>query len=407
METIARLKNVIQNYAWGSHEAIARLLGQPTPSPQPQAELWMGAHPKAPSQVGINGRLEKLDGFIDAHPDKILGRKSVQTFGPRLPYLFKVLAAAEPLSIQAHPNAQQAAAGFERENKLAIPLDAPERNYRDDRHKPEILCAMTDFWALCGFRPVEQIRSYFEQVRSLGLQRAYRLLPASSHSGDLRLFFEALMTMPMVDKNKAITEMLAIVRTTGKHDPVFKWLNKLNAAYPVGVDKRTDIGIIAPLFLNLIRLTPGEAIFLPAGELHAYLKGVGIELMANSDNVLRGGLTPKHVDLPELTEVLSFKSRTAEPLPKKQLAPDETAFVTPANEFVLSVISLSRDATYTSPEKRGAEILLCTQGEAHLSDLTGRHSFDIAKGHSFLVPAAAGAYRIKGTATLFKAAVLV
>jgi len=299
MMQIAKLKNSIQEYAWGSYTAIPELLGEPSPAETPQAELWMGAHHKAPSEVIVGKRKIALPELIKEDPAAILGIKTAEKFNGSLPFLFKVLAMAEPLSIQAHPNLAQAIEGFAREKEQNIPIDGFKRNYRDANHKPEILCALTTCWALKGFRPIEQIVSIMAPLNITGIAPHVEALDRNPNEQGLRRFFASLLTLDPESKRMAVTEVLVhIHHNTGVTEAdcgsCRHWINKLNERYP------GDIGVLSPLFLNLVEVKPGEALFLRAGQLHAYLQGVGIELMANSDNVLRGGLTPKHIDVAEL-----------------------------------------------------------------------------------------------------------
>ena len=398
MKVISLLKNPIQEYAWGSLTAIPALLGR-EPSDKPQAELWMGAHPKAPSQIQINGIRVSLLEFIEKNPDDILGPAAAKRFNNKLPYLFKVLAAAKPLSIQAHPSKEQAVEGFERENGLQIPLNAPHRNYRDDNHKPELICALTPFWALNGFRKTSEIHSLLKKICPNGLEEALNILAGRPNSSGLRCFFEHLMKMKTDRKKRAIGEALVNAKDFAGTDPVSEWIIKLHNEYA------EDMGIFAPAFLNLICLEPGQAMFLPAGQLHAYLDGVGIELMANSDNVLRGGLTPKHVDVTELLKVLLFEETILNILIPEKASGCEGIYITRTEEFVLSVIIVKNDRVYEGRKNRSVEILLCTEGQGSVSDPGSGETLDITKGTSLIVPAAVEQYTIGGALTLYKAAV--
>ncbi len=399
MKTIGLLKNTIQEYAWGSYTAIPDLLGYDSPAASPQAELWMGAHPKAPSLVKCNDRWISLLELIEQNPEDILGKKVAEKFNSRLPYLFKVLAAARPLSIQAHPSRAQAKQGFERENRLQIPLDAGNRNYKDDNHKPECICALTPFWALNGFRKISEIVSLMEKACPQGLGGEIKELRNKPDSQGLKRFFQALMTMNRHQQKQIIDNSIKNVRKLAEENHVFKWMINLQHEYT------TDIGVFAPIFLNLICLEPGEAMFLPAGELHAYLDGVSIELMANSDNVLRGGLTPKHVDVPELLSVLNFKERKTHILSQKVINECENAYYSRAEEFILSVIEVKNHISYTSPANRSVEIVLCINGKATITDIEKESFIPIGGGASVIVPAAVNLYRIDGEATFYKASV--
>ncbi len=395
---IYRLENVVQPYAWGSKTAIADLLGQPGPTREPQAELWLGTHPKGPSKVIVDDDRIPLQQLIEGHPHDILGAYVAGRFGNILPYLFKVLAAARPLSIQAHPSKRQAEAGFSKENREKKELDAPDRNYRDDNHKPEIICALTPFWGLNGFRPVAVAADLLTPVCPMILKDALQDLKNAGADG-LKLFFTAMMTLRTDDRKTAVLSMMERAMPLAGRSPVYRWMVKLARAYPA------DMGILGPALLNLICLAPGQAMYLPAGQLHAYLDGVGIELMANSDNVLRGGLTPKHVDVPELLRVIRFVETTVEIINAERLRPAEFGYDCPAAEFFLSVIKTTKRQPFFSPSTRGVEMLLCTAGEGRLDDGDPSEPLSVKKGDSFLVPACLDTYTIRGDLTLYKATV--
>lgn len=398
MLTIGLMKNTVQHYAWGSTSAIQELLGQPRRDQDPAAELWMGAHPKAPSRVKYQERWFSLADLIHKHPQDILGKQVAEKFHNQLPYLFKVLAAAKPLSIQAHPELEQARKGFESENKKAIPLDAAHRNYKDPNHKPECICALSNFWALCGFRDIADILMLLGKICPVGLGKELQQLNSRKNSNGLKAFFTELMTMGYDQKEQVADEATRYAQRYQNADPAFQWTARLAAEYPV------DVGLLAPCFLNLIQLKPGQALFLPAGELHAYLEGTGIELMANSDNVLRGGLTPKHIDVPELLKVLNFTPRRIEILQPTPAKGVEKSYASFAEEFVLSVISITDDDDYQNSDVNSAEILLCIDGEANLKD-NSENGIQMKKGDSAVIAAATGSYSINGEAVFYKAAV--
>jgi mannose-6-phosphate isomerase len=399
MEKIGLLKNTIQEYAWGSRRAIPDLLGQRNPANKPQAELWMGAHPKAPSLVQYHGQWVSLLDLINKNPLEVLGKNAAKNFNNKLPYLFKVLAAAKPLSIQAHPNLQQAREGFERENAQRIPLDAPNRNYRDANHKPECICALTRFWALSRFRRISGILSYLKKVCPHGLDAEINNLKRQPTSDGLKRFYTALMSMNAKRQHQIITETLEQARRFEAEDPVFNWMLKIADDYP------NDIGVLAPILLNLVRLEPGQALFLDAGELHAYLEGLGIELMANSDNVLRGGLTPKHVDVSELLRILKFEDKDVTLLKPKESVANELLYPSPVEEFVLSAITLNKGALYQSSAHRSVEILICIRGIVTLTDYGSQTETQLQQGVSALIPAAVERYAVRGEGTCYKAAV--
>ena len=401
MRKIGLLKNSIQEYAWGSRTAIPGLLGQSVPADKPQAELWMGAHPKAPSQVLADGLWRSLPEVIQESPEETLGQKVAARFSNQLPFLFKVLAAAKPLSIQAHPNKEQAGQGFVRENELGIPLDAPHRNYRDDNHKPEIICALTPFWALNGFRKIEETLSLLEEARIPGLAEIVSFLRSHPNRAGLKKFFNHLMTTDSGKQRKIVEQAVNAAEKRTHEEPVWTWMIKLNEEYP------GDMGVLSPIFLNLFRLEPQQAMYLPAGELHGYLEGVGIELMANSDNVLRGGLTPKHIDVQELLAVLNFTDGDLNILSPENLTPGEAAYNTEAEEFVLSVLRIKKAAPFSSSRDRSVEMMMCTEGEVSVTDLRIGDITRLTRGISIIVPAAVEQYSIEGDGILYKAAVPV
>jgi mannose-6-phosphate isomerase len=401
MRKIGLLKNTIQEYAWGSRTAIPELLGRPVPAEKPQAELWMGAHPKAPSQVLSDGIWRSLPEVIQESPAETLGQEVAARFSNKLPFLFKVLAAARPLSIQAHPNKEQAEQGFARENELGVLLDAPRRNYRDDNHKPEIICALTPFFALNGFRKLEEALRLLEKIRVSGLAEIVSFLRSHPNRDGLKKFFNHLMTMDRGKQRKIVEQAVNSAEQQTNEEPVWTWMIKLNEEYP------GDMGVLSPLFLNLVRLKPQQAMYLPAGELHGYLEGVGIELMANSDNVLRGGLTPKHIDVQELLTVLNFTDGDLNILGPENLAFGEAIYSTEAEEFALSVMRLNKGAPFSSPRNRSVEIMICTEGEVSVTDLSAGDITRLTRGMSIIVPAAVEQYRIEGEATLYKATVPV
>ena len=395
---IAVLKNTVQNYAWGSFSAIPQLLGEPAHPGRPQAELWMGAHPKAPSLVDSGGTWEPLSKRIAQDPISVLGEKTAARFKNQLPFLFKVLAAAKPLSIQAHPHKAQAVEGFDRENRLGIPLNASNRNYRDKNHKPEIICALSSFWALSGFRPATEFLPLTEELSFTPLTKELAQLKAHPGAQGLRAFFSALLSLEYSAKAQVMAETIAWAKSR-ENDAVAHWIVSLHDEYP------SDIGVLAPLFLNVLCLKPGEALFLPSGHLHAYLEGVAIELMANSDNVLRGGLTSKHVDVAELLRILSFEAKPPVILEPEQRPGGEGVYASSAEEFVLCCIMPGKGVKFTSPEERSVEILLCVEGSVAITGHSDGAVHYLEKGASIIIPAAVGRYTVEGEGTVYKATV--
>ncbi|MEU9153917.1 mannose-6-phosphate isomerase, class I [Streptomyces sp. NPDC048417] len=381
-----RLDNTIRPYAWGSPTAIPKLLGV-EPSGEPQAEMWMGAHPGAPSRTARGTLVE----VIDANPKAELGEAAVAKFGPRLPFLLKILAAGAPLSLQVHPNLEQAREGYEDEERRGIPVDAPDRNYKDANHKPELICALTEFDGLCGFRAPEQAAELLEALGVDSLKPYVDLLRAHPEEAALREVLTAILTADREEMAHTVAEATAAcTRLGGDHAPYAD----LAHHYP------GDPGVIAAMLLNHVRLQPGEALFLGAGIPHAYLNGLGVEIMANSDNVLRCGLTPKHVDVPELLRIVRFEAGDAGVL-RPEAAPDgEEVYETPIDEFRLSRYVLPEGTTAHDLTLPTPQILLCTAGTVRAGE------YDLAPGQSVFVPAGEKA-EVSGAGTVFRATVIV
>ncbi|HKU30771.1 MAG TPA: mannose-6-phosphate isomerase, class I, partial [Arthrobacter sp.] len=359
-----QLENVLRPYAWGSTTAISSLLGRPA-SGGPEAELWIGAHPDSPSvATRPDGSLVGLDELISTDPVHFLGESSVAEFGPRLPFLTKLLAADKPLSLQVHPRLQQAKEGYARENAAGLAADSPERNYRDDNHKPEMILALTPFQALCGFRPAARSRRVFEHLAKL-LDLAVIEVPEiiagviadlsmSDESAALRAAFTRL-----IDGGEAVSaateEVVSVLRSgapMGQHTAELTALQSINNEFP------GDPGVLISLLLNLVFLDPGDAIYLPGGNVHAYLKGFGVEVMAASDNVLRGGLTPKHVDVPELLKNIEFESLGVPHIWPTTTGLGQDLYVPPFREFQLQRIELAPGAEPVPLAQAGPAVVL-------------------------------------------------
>jgi mannose-6-phosphate isomerase len=385
-------------YAWGSRTAIAELTGRPGPTASPEAELWMGAHPVAPSRVADGGERRSLIDVIAASPIEILGEETARTFGPRLPFLLKVLAADEPLSLQAHPTEAQARAGFEEEERRRVARDAPTRNYKDASHKPELLCALTPFDALCGFRRAADTVRLLDALGVAELEPFVLPLRASPDARGLSQTFQALMTSDVGDRARVVA---ATVRACQEEDASAPYPRERALARRLGALYPGDVGVVSALLLNLVHLEPGEAIYLGAGNLHAYLGGVGVEIMASSDNVLRGGLTPKHVDVPELLQVLDFADGPIDVVRPTPAGPNEEIYETPAREFSLSRVRVQGGSA--TLEVRGPEILLVTDGALSLAGPAGR--LHLPKGAAAFVPAEEQRLTLGGTGTAYRATV--
>ncbi|SIK97071.1 Probable mannose-6-phosphate isomerase ManA [Mycobacteroides abscessus subsp. abscessus] len=387
------LRGAIRTYAWGSRTAIAEFTGRPTPTPHPEAELWLGAHPADPAYLETGGGAESLLEVVAADPTGQLGAASVAEFGDQLPFLLKVLAADEPLSLQAHPSAQQAADGFAREEAAGVPLNSPVRNYRDRNHKPELVVALDRFEALAGFRDPGDTVDLFRALDVEALTPYVNLLAGQSDADGLRALFTTWITLPQPSLDVLVPAVLdGAVRYLSSDDVRFvgeaRTLLELGERYPA------DAGVLASLLLNRLTLEPGEGIYLPAGNLHAYLRGLAVEIMANSDNVLRGGLTPKHVDVPELLRVLDFSPASEAHLHVETVTDGaQTRYRTPAREFALSRFDLA-DGEPTQVGIKGPRILLCTQGDVTL-DGSGT-GLKVRAGQSVWVPADGGSVTLTG-----------
>lgn len=383
-----RLTNTIRPYAWGSTTAIPTLLGV-APTGEPQAEMWMGAHPGAPSRLDRGTGETSLSDLIAADPEGELGAATVARFGPRLPFLFKVLAAGAPLSLQVHPDPAQAREGYEDEERRGIPVDAAHRNYKDPHHKPEMICALTPFEGFCGFRRPGQAADLLDGLGVDSLKPYADLLRAHPEDAALREVLTAVLTADREQMARTVTETAAAAeRLGGPYAPYAALVH----------DFPGDPGVIAALLLNHFRLQPGEALFLGAGVPHAYIDGLGVELLANSDNVLRAGLTPKHVDVPELLKVVRFAS--GDPAVLRPEGDDEEVYETPIDEFRLSRFLLAPGGAPQTLPADTPQILLCTAGAPRAGELA------LAPGESVFVPAGEKT-ELSGTGTVFRATVIV
>ena len=385
------LSGTLRPYAWGSLTAMAELFGR-DPSGEPEAELWFGAHPGAPSPV-LGGEPATLDELIARDPEQLLGRETVAVHGPALPFLAKVLAAGSPLSLQVHPTREQAQAGFAAEEAAGVDRAAADRNYKDANHKPEMIFALTDFEALCGFRRPEDAAQLFRSVSRLVeatgrpapellAQTASDLESGRPETERLEGVFRRLISGGE-EVREAVAAAAGAVRaqdTAGRAelDPAVAELDELDGYYP------GDPGVLISLLLNRVSLSPGEAIYLPAGNVHAYLRGLGVEVMASSDNVLRGGLTPKHVDLPELLKTIDFQALGIPRVEAERTGLGQELYRPPFSEFSLQRLELAQTAGAESMS--AADVPLLQNGPTLVMALRGSLVLDSPKQDLILNP---------------------
>ncbi len=403
---IAKLENSIRHYDWGSREFISRLQARTVPSERPEAELWIGDHPRAPSRI-LGAIEELLPDYIRRAPNVVLGDRSVQRFGPTLPFLVKILAACQPLSLQVHPNAKQAVRGFEAEERRGVAPDAPERSYTDPRRKVELLIALEPISALCGFRSTESAIALLRRVQSTAVEAMLNEVRCEESDVAAQLFFAA-RKLPAQERSYLLEDLLAFARREDDNLIEAHWVSRLMELYP------GDPGALAPLLLNLIVLTPGEGLFIQPGTLHSYLEGSGVEVMSSSDNVVRAGLTPKIVNETELRDLA-----TREPAPPQLIRPAVESpgivhYLLPGeavDEFAVRVLS-PHDAgdKISRPPAHVAKILLCVEGSVQLSapgDASGPGGVDLQPGEAAWVPASVGTHAVSitngnKTATLYE-----
>lgn len=378
-----KLINSVQNYAWGSKTALTELYGLANPQQLPMAELWMGAHPKSSSKIeDASGQIVSLRDVIDGNQSALLGDAVAQRFG-ELPFLFKVLCAAQPLSIQVHPNKRNSEVGFAKENAAGIPMDAAERNYKDPNHKPELVFALTPFLAMNAFREFSEIVSLLQPVA--GAHTAIAHFLEQPNAERLSQLFAGLLSMQGEEKSRALAILKAALET--QQGEPWQTIRLIAEFYP------DDSGLFSPLLLNVVKLNPGDAMFLFAETPHAYLQGVALEVMANSDNVLRAGLTPKYIDIPELVANVKFEAKPANQLlttPVKNGA--ELDFPIPVDDFAFSLHDLSTQET--AIDQQSAAILFCVEGEAVLSK--GEKRLVLKPGESAFISAEESPVSVSG-----------
>jgi mannose-6-phosphate isomerase len=403
------LEGTVRPYAWGSRTHIAALLGESVPSPHPEAELWLGAHHDAPSKlVEQPGGRTLLHALAD-DPGSTFGPDRAERWQGRLPFLLKVLAAEEPLSLQTHPSAEQAAAGFAGEEARGLPQTAPERNYRDPLPKPEILCALEEFHALAGFRDAADTVRLLRALDVDCLSHHTQLLAAQPDADGLRALFTTWITLPQRTVDQLVPALLdgcvRLAKTPGSEGaPGGEFEREVRTLLDLGERYPGDAGVLAALLLNRVVLAEGECLYQPAGSPHAYLSGWGIELMANSDNVLRAGLTPKHVDVPELLRILDFRCGPP-PAIKPRVEGPRSVFTAPSEHFRLVRLEVGPDDGPVDLGIDGPRIVLVVRGDAQLRSEGGR-TLALAQGRAVWAPAADGAVSVhaeRGHALVFAA----
>ena len=388
----------IQHYAWGGFDYLPHLLHIENNLHQPFAEYWLGAHPKAPSDIKRAADTETLDRLIAAEPEKYLGKPTADRFG-RLPYLFKILDVHDMLSIQVHPSKAEAEKGFARENASGIPLDAAERNYKDDNHKPEMMVALSPFYLLHGFMPADRLKKQLAGIPELSA------LVTTFEQQGYKGLYSKVMNMAQQEVNTLLAPLLQRIVPLYEQGQLDREQPDFWAARTL-VSGMTDLqsldrGIFSIYLFNLLRLQPGEGIFQAAGVPHAYLEGQNIELMANSDNVLRGGLTPKHVDVDELLKHIAFEG--VEPhLLKKAAGELRSRFPCPVPDFALEQITLEAEQQVPF-QTASLEIALMIQGTA---TFTGSVAVERSAGTALMISAGEHiTVTAKAPALLFKAGV--
>ena len=386
------LSGTVQRYAWGTHDAIPTILGRPADG-EPIAEYWLGAHTSSPSLLDGLTLVEHI-----ASGPRVLGKRSREAFGEQLPYLMKLLSARHALSIQAHPSREQAIEGFARETRSGIPLDSPERTYKDSWPKPEILIALDEFHSLAGFRDPHETAALFAE---LGVAKELESVigPLTERKGAAAMAEVFLDVLSLGDDRRhLINETVAAAMhhrdDAGEVGEFARTALELDAVFPA------DPGILAALLMNRLLLQPGEALFVPAGMMHAHLRGTGVEIMANSDNVIRGGLTSKHIDVSELVAVVDFNPWLPEVLQPQRTRPGIFKYVTPCSEFEAWRMSVD-DATgpVRVPGRGSARIVLATDGHCVLDD--GHARLELPRGRAAFLSAEERDVYVHGTAELY------
>jgi len=391
---IFKLNGVIQHYAWGGNTYIPNLLGVENFSEKPFAEYWMGDHPSASAILETNDGPISLTDLINKDPETVLTKAVYDRFG-ELPYLLKVLDVKQMLSIQVHPTKEEAEKGFDKEAAAGLPINAPNRNYKDRNHKPEVMVALSDFWLLHGFKEKNLLEKTLTDVQEFNI-----LLPLFKMDGYQGLY-QFVMELAQPEVNSFLMSVVKRVIRQKKEGELSKsdpgwWVAQLfeNVDQIINIDR----GVFSIYFFNIVNVQPGEGVFQGAGLPHAYLEGQNIELMANSDNVLRGGLTPKYIDVPELLKHIVFEGIVPNILKGNEIRIGEKLYPCPVPDFAISKIELVAKRTYTNTSE-GLEIIIVTAGGAILNN-----SIVLKRGEAIcLLPDAEYKLESSGLCTLFKA----
>ena len=388
-----RLEPARQQYAWGSTSAIPELLGVADDG-APWAEAWYGSHPAGPA------RGDALSELIDAEPERLLGEDIIWRFGRRLPFLLKLIAPERPLSLQVHPSQAQAAEGYALEEEAGIALDHPARNYKDTNHKPEMVLALTRFQAVAGFRAPRRAVEVLAGLDSVLARRMRRTLRLNPTRYGIRQVFSDVVSAATRPSPEEIDELVAeiSVRFEAGMSPSLRVdSNVLKMAGTCAGDP----GIAAALLLNPVTLQPGEALFVPAGSVHAYISGLGVEVMASSDNVLRAGLTPKHIDVPEMLACVDYVAAPPVRPAPEYLSRATRAYYAPVDDFELMVTTVvAADGRLPVPG-RGPRILLAVEGAMTL--VTQADSQTLAQGEAVFIGADERSLSVEGEGTLIQA----
>ncbi|MDO5700118.1 MAG: mannose-6-phosphate isomerase, class I [Bowdeniella nasicola] len=394
-----RISGVARHYEWGSPDAIPWLMGQDT-SGEPVAEMWFGVHPSGPAGLP-ESEYENLAALIAADPEGALGADVCSRFGDSLPFLLKLIAPAKPLSLQVHPDLEAAREGFKRENAAGVPVDDPTRNYRDPNHKPELVIALTRLETMCGFRAPRRAIELLEDLDVALAERLIRVLRDDPTADGMRRAFALLISgprRPTPEEVTAVAEACA-ARVESDHSPsprADSIVQLLQSEHP------GDPGVVAALLLNPVTLRGGEALFVPSGTVHAYLSGLGVEIMASSDNVLRAGLTSKHVDIDEMLSCVDFVAAPPIRLAPEMFGAATEVFYAPVDDFELAVTRLREAHGQQVVRGRGPRVILCVDGHITLTDESGSRE-RLKCGQAVFVRAADGQVRAKGSGVLVQA----